>query len=230
MGAMSRNLFSCLYFLLLLVHLALNFYQVELWPAITKGLLMPVLASMAIVHLMCQRPPYFFWLLSALFFSWMGDLILLADDCFIFGLGAFLLAHVVYINMNRMARTDDEMALLPTQELRYLFILVLAGCAVLYVLFPYLEELKIPVIFYTAAITYMGISALYRYGRTINSSFYLVFMGAILFMISDTLLALNLFIGPMPNSSFWVMLTYGTAQYMLTFGFIKHAKADAITI
>ena len=45
--------------------------------------------------------------------------------------------------------------------------------------------------------------------------------GAVCFVLSDTLLALNKFYAPFPYAAPLVMLTYCAAQYLITKGFIK---------
>jgi uncharacterized membrane protein YhhN len=58
--------------------------------------------------------------------------------------------------------------------------------------------MKIPVLIYAAVLTGMVLVALFRFGKTSSSSFALVFGGAILFMISDSLIAINKFLEPLP--------------------------------
>jgi len=63
---------------------------------IFKPLLM---TSLAVVYLVSVKKPSF-WLLSALFFSFWGDVFLLdKTNFFVFGLASFLVAHVVYIKI-----------------------------------------------------------------------------------------------------------------------------------
>ncbi len=45
--------------------------------------------------------------------------------------------------------------------------------------------------------------------------------GAVLFIISDALIAYPMFNAPIVHSSFWVMFTYYAAQALLTFGTLK---------
>jgi len=46
-------------------------------------------------------------ILAALLFSWLGDILLLWSDLFIYGLGAFLMAHVCYIFGFRLAQLPE---------------------------------------------------------------------------------------------------------------------------
>jgi len=195
---------------------------------ISKSVLMPLLILYAFTRFAEKKSGLFIMLIISLVFSWLGDLFLLFDtgesSFFIFGLLSFLLAHIAYIFIYRKAKyPNTELALLPTQQMRYLFILVLAGSAVIYVLFPHLGDLALPVIVYAGALTYMAIAALYRYGRTTGSSFALVFIGAMLFMLSDSMLAVNKFVGAFSYAGFWVMATYAGAQLLIVEGLAVHA-------
>jgi len=49
-----------------------------------------------------------------------------------------------------------------------------------------------------------------------------VFIGAILFMFSDSILALNKFLQPIPLSSILIMLSYAFAQFCIVIGILKH--------
>jgi len=98
----------------------------------------------------------------------------------------------------------------------------LAGTGLVTVLFPHLGNLQIPVMVYALVITLMSLQALFRYGYTSKPSFILVFCGAISFMISDSLLAINKFMQPLPLSGLAIMLTYLLAQYLIVEGVLKH--------
>jgi uncharacterized membrane protein YhhN len=50
----------------------------------------------------------------------------------------------------------------------------------------------------------------------------MVFGGATLFMISDSLIAINRFLEPLPRVGIWVMITYIAAQYLILTGLLKH--------
>jgi uncharacterized membrane protein YhhN len=76
---------------------------------------------------------------------------------------------------------------------------------------------------YTATIRLMAIFALNRKDRTPEASFYPIFVGALLFIMSDSLLALNKFLVPIPYAGVIVMSTYVAAQYLIVEGVIADA-------
>jgi uncharacterized membrane protein YhhN len=61
-----------------------------------------------------------------------------------------------------------------------------------------------------------------RFDKTNPSSFWQVFIGAFIFMISDAMIALNMFYKPFPESGVLVMGTYMIAQLLLVLGIRSH--------
>jgi uncharacterized membrane protein YhhN len=130
---------------------------------------------------------------------------------FVFGLGAFLLAHLLYIRIFVKAATFRAIRLLPFVA----FVALLVGGP----LYGKLSaDLQIPVYVYIAVICVMGFTASLR--RSQLPGYELVLIGAVLFILSDSLIALNKFSGGVLWSGFWVMLTYGLAQYFIVKGYL----------
>lgn len=165
-------------------------------------------------------------LIIAILFSCAGDILLMQksdEKFFMFGLGAFLVAHLFYILTLRQHRLENSPeALHGLQKIRFAFPVILAGTGLVAILYGHLGGLKVPVIVYATVITVMVLNALFRFGRTNTLSFAMVFGGAILFMISDSLLAINKFLESMPMAGFWVMSTYIGAQFFIVQGLLKH--------
>lgn len=168
-------------------------------------------------------------LVLALCFSWIGDVLLMFQNrgelYFMFGLLAFLIAHLFFIFTYRQHKSeDDSRALLGVQRFRYSFPILLAGTGLITILYPHLGGLRYPVMIYTIVIMAMTLNALFRFGRTSLFSFSLVFFGSILFMISDSMIAINKFMAPIAYSGFWVMSTYIAAQFLIVEGIILHRR------
>ena len=168
--------------------------------------------------------------LAALAGSWLGDGLLLFQDrqplFFVAGLLAFLTAHATYIGAYRQHQGPGPG--LPGRT-RWLLAgpVVAAGVALLAALYPHLGPLRLPVLLYATVLVLMVLAALYRYGRTPAASFAGVSAGAGLFLVSDSLLALNKFLTPLPAAGFWIMLTYCAAQYAIVRGLLAHDEAAA---
>ncbi len=173
----------------------------------TKPLLMPVLMYIAWREGITSRT-YF----SALFFSFLGDVFLMFDGWFIPGLVSFLLAHVSYIFLFRKEYSFSFTAIL---------LLALFTSGFLVFLYPSIpENMRVPVVVYCIAITLMGICAASR-NTASRSSYGYVVAGAVLFIISDALIAVNRFYTDIPADALCIMTTYGAAQYLILEGWLK---------
>jgi uncharacterized membrane protein YhhN len=164
--------------------------------------------------------------LVAIVFSCLGDTLLMLQRLnptyFMVGLGAFLLAHIFYIFAYRQHQGENSAdELQGLQKIRFGLPIILSGTGLVAILYSRLGDLKIPVLIYAAVITYMVLTALFRFGKTNTGSFAMVFGGAILFMISDSLLAVNKFIEPLDYANFWIMTTYITAQFLIVRGLVR---------
>ncbi len=163
--------------------------------------------------------------IAAMVASLAGDVLLMNPDHFIGGLVAFLISHVLYIFSYRQHQDADSVhPLSGVHRVRLAFPILLAGTGLVVILYPSLGALKIPVMIYAAVITWMALTALFRYGRTTSKSFWLVFAGAILFMTSDSILAINKFLSPIGNSGILIMITYISAQYCIATGLVEHER------
>ncbi|WP_428225792.1 lysoplasmalogenase [Flavobacterium sp.] len=164
-------------------------------------------------------------LLSALFFSWVGDVVLMFADkgelYFIFGLVSFLIAHILFIVLfSKQEKVRPDSKLLVGGVL--LVVLYLWG--MLYVLFPSLGDLKIPVTVYASTISLMFIMAIKGYFNWKTPHNVTILLGAIFFVCSDSILAINKFHMELPKSGFLIMSTYITAQFLITKGILNLNK------
>ena len=159
-----------------------------------------------------------------LFFSLLGDVFLMiplaGELYFALGLGSFLIAHLFYISAFYLDATN-----IITVEKRYvLSIFLVFGffCMVYYwVLRPHLGGMSIPVLVYSFVITIMGIIAALRFGKTNYRSFIWIFIGALLFIVSDCVLAYNKFVERFAIGDLLVMSTYMAAQFLITMGTVE---------
>lgn len=162
-----------------------------------------------------------------LLFSLVGDIALMFQDAdeffFLIGLGAFLIAHLCYCIafINNIAEVGEAEGWM-----------VSAGIGIVIALFAILfswelvekldERLTIPVIAYVVVIACMAILAAFRWMRTFPRSFWMVMVGAIFFMVSDSLLATNRFIRTLDWSPAVIIVTYAIAQFLIAAGALQH--------
>ena len=160
------------------------------------------------------------FILLALGFSLLGDILLLYDHLstiyFMLGLIAFLLAHINYALV--FVKQGKKLI---KKELRWVTLLLLAyGTTLFIILHDHLGPLKFPVIIYILGILTLALTAYGRKDQVNPSSFKLVFMGALFFIASDSILAINKFLTAIPWSHLLVMGTYATAQYLIVKGLL----------
>ena len=163
-------------------------------------------------------------LLSALTFSWIGDVLLIFTNSnqwfFISGLLAFLTAHVFYIFLFSKLETSKSYKNNPLFWLGIILIVFYLK-SILELLLPALGPLKIPVSFYAFAISIMlGFAWRGFITWNNNSRFYILF-GAIAFIASDSFMAINKFQKPFNNAAILIMSTYLAAQFGIVYGVVK---------
>jgi uncharacterized membrane protein YhhN len=64
----------------------------------------------------------------------------------------------------------------------------------------------------------MAIKGYFSWEKPMNS---IILIGAIFFVTSDSLLAINKFYNPIQSANFLIMFTYIVAQYLITFGTLR---------
>lgn len=157
---------------------------------------------------------------AALGFSCLGDILLdLPGQHFVQGLLAFLVAHFVYIllfvrNWPRPLRPRGQQLALAAAVLVYS--LLLANW-----LAPDLGKLAGPVTVYICAITVMAVSTIFA-----GFSKPYVWLGAILFVLSDSMIAVGRFKTPVPLADYLIWATYYLGQYGIAIGFLREKLGD----
>lgn len=167
--------------------------------------------AMALVWQRAGTGPAQWLLLAALLASLAGDVLLMVPgDLFIPGLAAFLLAHLCYIALFR-----QQQAWFPS---RPALVLTLAtGASMLAWLWPTLGAagLKAAVSAYVVLICLMAAQAIGRATVLRDKAATWVAVGACVFMLSDTLIAINRFLMPVPQASLWILCSYYLAQILI---------------
>ncbi|MBV7267803.1 lysoplasmalogenase [Winogradskyella luteola] len=215
--------FSVLFFIIVLLELitgstaSLQYVHYMVKPAIVVSLIFLFLKTSGQLSKSIKRIT-----LLALLFSLLGDVLLMLVDrsplFFTFGLVAFLLAHVMYILVFVKHGNKKK------SVLGFIVLLFIYASGLFYFLKDGLGDMLIPVIVYMVVILTMATTAFLRQGNTDRLSYLFVFAGAICFMISDSILALNKFYQPIPLSYISIMVTYALAQYLIILGILKQKK------
>ena len=164
------------------------------------------------------------WLLVALQWSLVGDVCLMLSSpaMFVPGLVSFLLAHLAYIIV--MKRGLPWFA-----DRRALVITLLLGVGMYIILWTggLPAELRIPVAIYVTVIALMAAQAWGRWHVMRSTNALQVALGASCFMVSDTILALDRFVQPVPHAPFWVLISYFAAQALIVWGLTGKGPASS---
>ena len=154
-------------------------------------------------------PRYRAWILAGLGSSLLGDVFLmLRRKRFLEGLASFLAAHVFYIIafLSAMAYHLHFGTLLPF----FLYALFMMR-----ILAPYLKKLRLPVFLYIVVITMMAALAAERYIGVGGGKALSAFVGALLFVVSDSVLAAHHFVKKFPAAQAIILSSYFAAQLLI---------------
>lgn len=227
------------YFLLIsvahLTAIALGFEEVRFF---TKTLLMPSLllyfwkATKGIAH----PTPRF--IRAALVASFLGDVFLIFADnpkagqtWFLAGLGSFLLAQLWYAFGFQRFYMDFRQWEQSAKPIKLkVFLLPLSFfCLMISTIWSGLPgDLQVPVVIYGLAIATMVGAAMILEDDILKKAFWMIFLGAVLFMCSDSLIALDKFTDKLSGiwkPTFWIMLTYILGQAGIVIGLVKALSA-----
>lgn len=211
-----------------LIYLTITALKLEEIARVLKPFLLPILL---IAVYFSNRFSSKKILLTALTFSWIGDIVLLfanqGELYFIVGLVAFLISHVFYIVLfNKQTVTKSISNKISFGAGIGLILLYFFG--MITTLGPKLGPLTVPVVVYAVVISsmlYFALKGSYQWNAIPYQS---VLIGAILFIASDSILAFNKFYQPIPYASFLIMITYLAAQYGIVWGILNLNQKNSI--
>ncbi|MFH1941912.1 MAG: lysoplasmalogenase [bacterium] len=151
---------------------------------------------------------YFMWIVTGLAFCLAGDIFLMFPERFFtVGLTGFLMGHVFYI----LAFSSDVGLQISWRLLPF----AVYGLAMFFFLFPSLGRMKFPVLVYVAVIVVMVWQSLEQWVQLSKNSTLFAFMGAVLFVVSDSVLAINKFKRMMKCAQPWILGMYYYAQWLI---------------
>ena len=226
---MKKINYAVLFWAVALVHLFCIYMN---WPqqrVYSKFILVPILMWYLFKSPESDKPLKGMWrAYLGLFFSWVGDVLLIGEgpSFFLSGMIAFITAHVYYsLFFIQTVPVKKETAAVFYKTLIGLSVV----CGVLFLLLrSALGAYQVPILLYMLFISLMASLAVHTTSNPAYKNFAIqTFVpGAILFVISDALLATNKFYTHLPVFDLGVMLTYAGAQYFLTKGFISIKKVS----
>ena len=174
-----------------------------------KPLTMVVILMIAVSAALPEGSLYSLAIIAGLICSLAGDvLLMLPSDRFIAGLVSFLVAHLLYTAgfISGTGFGFSSWLALP---------FVLYGAVMFGVLSPHLGRMKLAVSVYMAGILVMAWQAWERYLLIGERGALLASLGAVLFVVSDSALALNRFRGQFKSAQALTLRTYYAAQWLI---------------
>jgi uncharacterized membrane protein YhhN len=218
---MSKPYWIAAFFITLVVNIISGETHNQLLLYISKPLLMPLLAGYFLSEAK-NKHSLSRWVLAALFFSWAGDVLLMFQEkdslFFMLGLSAFLLAHVFYIVFFLSIKNREQVKFRPL----LLVIVAVYYAGLIYLLYPKLANMRIPVMVYGVVISAMFMLAMHMLHIKNKKAGQWMMMGALLFVASDSVLAVNKFYQPFDGAGIIIMLTYGLAQLFIVKGAVEY--------
>lgn len=172
-----------------------------------------LMTFLALIYLFSVQKPNGIYVLG-LFFSFLGDVFLLGSgqEFFMLGLASFLIAHIIYIKITASYLDMHLTSKMISSALPFVLFL----CALLYLIGSSLETLLFPVLLYGLTISTFGSVAFLLYRTEKSRSNQWLFIGAVFFIVSDGLIALDKFYEPRDYYSLLIMVTYILAQFLIS--------------
>ena len=237
MKSKTTKLFLLLFWLTTVVHLLSIIFGSEIIKTLSKPFLMVTLAGYFWTFTKnVSGNRLLFFVYGALLFSFFGDILLMITEqtiiwpgikeetWFIMGVFSFMIAQVFYIITYKYYRSYEG-----KKSARHITV-SLSSVIILYTmilwakLYPHLDDMLIPVTIYTLTILTMVLMAITRHRKTSPKSFIMVLAGAVIFLLSDSMIAINKFILPLEHERLLIMITYILGQFLIISGLIEHIK------
>ncbi len=153
------------------------------------------------------------WFVAGLVLSLVGDVVLLGDDAwFVAGLGAFLAGHLAYI-AGFVVAPSWRWGYLALAALPVAALVATAGRRIIAGAAARDSRLAGPVVAYLVIISAMLLAA-----AAAGNAWAVI--GAALFVVSDTILGWNRFVGPSALAAPAIMITYHLAQAALVISLV----------
>lgn len=164
------------------------------------------------------------WVLIALALSWIGDIFLMLPKqgilFLVSGVTAFLLAHLSYIFFFYRILKHEKVK----HSMGIIILVLIIYILSMLILTPNLGVLKFFVWFYGLVLCILLEMAIHFIYIKEKKAGYLIAGGSLLFTASSILFAINRFVSPFPYHAVYVIVLYGTAQYMIVEGIIRYIR------
>jgi uncharacterized membrane protein YhhN len=188
------------------------------WLFYTKPFIMPVLIAYYVLNMNHVFPV----VILALAFATIGDFFLMWPEkkgFFISGLISFFVMQLLYITFVMNHQIHFEIGKLNTILMCLVYLLL--GTIIFILLYKFLKKLMIPVIFYILALLAVSYLCFFNVMEHRSQISFIQYLGSLLFIVSDTILAIDSFRKTVRYGGLIIMVTYILAQIFLLAGFMN---------
>jgi len=210
----SKTIFTSVIFLMALCAILSDSYGQEYFFIVFKPLTTILILLFAVVYAN-KKNSYYRWVVLALCFCLLGDVLLLVESYFIGGLVAFLIAHLCFA-CSFISLDGFKKYLVP------LIFLLVFGVTYYSILYDSLKGLKIPVLVYFVIIILMSWQGISLRIWKDHRSFTMIAIAVVLFLISDSVLAWSKFKSSFQLSGVLVLATYWSSIFLIAVSTIEH--------
>lgn len=185
---------------------------------LTKAFLLPLI----LLYYLTSVHEISLFLVSAIAFSWLGDVLLIKSGMkwFVAGGISFLVSHIFYIIVYVLNSNMSSVRWYMVIASALLF--TAASGIIIYKIKPWTpEKMPIPLFLYLFFNGCMNVFAMVRFSSTLSPGAVVTVIGALLFFISDCCLFIGRFYKKKKYKTFLpVMATYIVGEFLITQGLI----------
>lgn len=212
---LSRPIILAVFIIISLLNLTFEVIKYKQGRHLTKPMLMPLLLLFYLLNVSDPNN----YIIVALVCGFLGDVFLMCTSkqtYVLAGLTAFLIGHIFYIII--FLNSTEFLNAIPSYFFIFLFPYLILGPYLLKQLYPSLKSMKVPTTIYMSIIILMSFTSLTRIFTVPFLSFILTFIGSLCFLLSDTILAFDLFKQTKKYNTIYIMSTYILAQFLIVLG------------
>ena len=241
---MTKNWILILLFSVVTLELYSEYYHLKELMFFTKPVILPIIAAFFLANSNHIDTRVRKTMLGAFLFSWIGDISLMFTPeapldtelmgvpknkyLFFVGLSSFLVAQLLFISSYRKAVLPQKNKV----NIIWFFGVATYWVAILGIVLPpvYANPEKsisvIPVTIYATVLILMVIFAIIRFGKTNSLSFWITTIGACIFVLSDSLIAINFLVmeTTLSQAGLMIMTTYIAAEFLIATGILLHYR------
>ena len=225
---MKPRIWSFLVSIVMVIYFAGMVFQQHAIQMVFKPLLVSTMLGYFVSATLARESNLKKWIITALVFSIAGDTLLMFanqhEGFFLWGLIAFLLAHIFYIITFHPIRPTENIS----GKWQVAIIVAVYYFLLIGLLMPYLGSMKFPVIIYGLVISFMLLIATHIFDLKDNLTARYILTGAIFFVVSDSVLAINKFYQPYEWGAWAIMITYILAQWLIVKGCVRYLLNKSI--